>query len=290
MIGAAPAPASTQSACANSVPCNDNYISSLELNRPGTKLDRVHTLRDQRNLSTATVQGDIFNPPATGGPAEDTNCNGTGYGNTVWYDVHPDATGTVNIRTAAFFENAITLYSYSMDKTSQSYLVPHKLGCTESSLGSGQLVASVTKGTAYTIQIGAVAGGQAPGPIRLLFDYFVTPPRRLSAQTTLKARAQSTGIQLIDLTVATARGTRINISCSGFCSSQTKSVPKFGTAMQDFSRLNGVRMPSGSKLLIRVTAPHSIGTVIQYNILPGNFSKQTFCTEPGSQKLRTKCH
>jgi hypothetical protein len=66
-------------------------------------------------------------------------------------------------------------------------------------------------------------------------------------------------------------------------------VPRFGSDSLQFPGVSGVHMPSGSKLLIHVTAPHSIGSLIQYTILPGNFSKQTFCTEPGSNKPRSKC-
>ena len=43
-------------------PINDDYLSSLELNRQGTKLNRVDTLRDVRDTSAATVQTNIFDP------------------------------------------------------------------------------------------------------------------------------------------------------------------------------------------------------------------------------------
>jgi hypothetical protein len=49
-------------------------------------------------------------------------------------------------------------------------------------------------------------------------------------------------------------------------------------------------MPSGSKLLVRATAPNSIGAVLQYTITPTGANKAIFCTEPGSNKLRKTCH
>lgn len=286
-------------ASASTPPINDNYLTSLEINRPHHRLDRVHTLKDVRDLTAATVQGNIFNPCGQAscppGPPEVTSCNGVNYGQTVWYDFYPDANGTVSIRTSALFDSVTTLYTFNNNQNSPNYLLPSgNRRCTTSSFGSGQLIAPVKKGQAYTFQIGGVPSSQNPsgvsGPIEMLFDFFVPPPRRLSAQATVKARALSTGIQLLDLTVSTARGAHIQVSCGGFCRTESKSVPKFGQSTLDFPGLNGVRMPAGSKLKILVTAAHSIGQLIQYNILPGNFTKQTFCTEPGSKKPRRQCH
>ena len=66
----------------------------------------------------------------------------------------------------------------------------------------------------------------------MLFDFFVTPPHRLSPSVTLKARALSNGIQLLDLTVATARGADVSVSCGRFCRSQKK----VGKSLEDFSQ------------------------------------------------------
>jgi hypothetical protein len=274
--------------CAGSDPVNDNYLCSLNFNAPGQPLNSTDTLEDTENLATAGVQSDVFNPcgltSCPSGGAEVTSCSGTSYGNTVWYDFYPNAKGLVSIRTDALFQNVIALYQYN-----QQSLEP-ELGsarCSVSSFGSGQLVASVEKGADYTVQVGAVSN---PGPIHVLFDFFKTPPRRLSASTFLKASTLTNGLQLSSLAVTTARGAKVSVSCGGFCHAVAKTVPRFGSATVQFPGLNGARMPSGSKLEIHVTAPHSIGALIQYKIAPGNFSKQTFCTEPGSNTPRSTCH
>ena len=274
--------------CSGSNPINDSYLCSLNLNSPGKPLNSTDTLEDAENLTTATVQSNIFSPCGlascpTGG-AEQTSCNGTSYGSTIWYDFYPNAKGLVSIRTQALFQNVIALYRYNRQSLEPSLASAQ---CSVSSLGSGQLVASVKKGAAYTLQVGAVSD---PGPVHVLFDYFKTPPRRLSAGTFLKAGTLMNGLQLSSLTVTTARGVKVSVSCSGFCRAVSKTVPKFGADTLTFANVSGVRMPSGSKVLIHVTAPHSIGALIQYSIVPGNFTKQTFCTEPGSNKPRTTCH
>src|SRR5690242_6606687 len=55
-------------------PINDNYLSSLRLNDPGSRLDRTNTLVDNRAAAEATTQADVFAPPRSGGPAEQTTC------------------------------------------------------------------------------------------------------------------------------------------------------------------------------------------------------------------------
>jgi hypothetical protein len=276
--------------CNSSNPINDNYLCSLNFNPPGKALNSTHTLEDTENLATATIQTNIFSPcglaNCPSGGAEQTVCDGTNYGNTIWYDFYPNANGVVSIRTQALFDNVIVVYQYNKQS-----LAP-ELGtakCAVSSLGSGQLVASVKKGADYTVQVGAISN---PGQIDVLLDYFPTPPKRLSASTFLKASTLTNGLDLSSLTVTTARGAKVSVSCGGLCPSVSKTVPRFasgGSKTLQFPSVSGVRMPSGSKLLIHVTAPHSIGALVEYTIEPGNFSKQTFCTEPGSNTPRSKC-
>lgn len=269
----------------NTPPINDNYLCSLALNAPGTKLNSTDTLEDRRNTTGATVQSDLFNPPASGGPPEVATCRGVNYGATIWYDFYPNANGIVQIQTSGF-NNVITLYSFS-----PTTVMPDAAGrkCVHtSSFPSEELVASVKKGRDYTIQIGGVDGpsGPAAGPLQFLFDYILTPPHRLTASATLKALAVGNGIEILGLTVSTARAARVEVKCGHRCRPEAMS----DKSVESFPKLHGVRMPAGSKLDIFVTAKNSIGVLIQYNILPGNFTKEVRCLEPGSRKPRRSCH
>jgi hypothetical protein len=282
-------------------PANDAYLNSIPINCVSVppfkrcvpekmKLDRVHTIKDVVNTTSATVQSNIFDPCGQAscptGPAELTTCHGVQYGNTIWYDFYPDADGTVRIRTSGF-DNAITLYQFNDNPNSFSYLLPnvaHKQCAHASSFPSEELDAQVTKGRAYTIQIGGVNG--ASGMLQFLFDYFVPPPGRLQADSTLDARGTSNGIALTNLTVNTIRQAEVSVSCGRFCRPESK----IGRAIENFSDLAGIQLPAGAKVIIRVTAPDSIGVYIQYTIEPSNFSKVILCTEPGSNKPRNTCH
>ena len=147
---------------------------------------------------------------------------------------------------------------------------------------------------AYTFQIGGVLDSSAvpaAGPLQMLFDYTVIPPSSLRADATLTARATSTGISIVGLTVsAPHRGARVEVDCPSHCRSETLTVPKHGSTSLDFRGLAGLSLPAGAQVVIRVTAPHTIGAAIKYDILAGNVSKTQFCTEPGSRKLRRACH
>lgn len=288
LVGAAEASAPTP-------PSNDAYLASLTINTPHTKLNRVNTIRDVRNTAGATVQSNLLNPcgkaicPA--GPAEIATCHGVNYGDTIWYDFYPDADGLVSIRTSGF-DNVISLYRFST-----STLIPDAASrhCVhQGRFPSEQLVANVRKGAAYTIQIGGVVGSDgtpASGALQMLFDYSVPPAGSLTADGTIRARGTSNGISLLSLSVtAPHRGAQIVVSCGHSCRPEAKRVPKHGSTVVGFPKLKGTNLPADSKLQIRVSAPHLIGVLIQYDILSGNFTKRSFCTEPGSRTPRRTCH
>ncbi|MGO9956110.1 MAG: hypothetical protein ACLP50_09045 [Solirubrobacteraceae bacterium] len=266
-------------------PINDNYLDSLELNGPGTKLNDMDTLEDVRNTTNATVQTNIFNPcgqaSCPSGPPEVTSCRGVSYGNTIWYDFYPNLNGSVEIRTSGF-DNVITLYRFNLKTALPD--TSHATCAHNSDFPSEEMVAPVEKGRSYTIQIGGV--NNVGGPLELLFDFFATPPHRLTAQATLTAKQIPNGLELLALSVSTARAAKVEVKCGRFCRPESAS----DHAVEGFPGLHGVQMPSGSKLQIFVTAPHSIGFYIQYGILPGNFAKLTGCLEPGSDTPHMTCH
>jgi hypothetical protein len=273
--------ASARSTCPSRPPINDDYLCSLELNTKGQPLNSEDTLKDVRNTTGATVQSNILKPGSPfNGPAEVTNCQGTPYGTTVWYDFYPGANGTVRIRTSGF-DNVITLFPFNTNTGLPN--VGKKRCVHSSSFPSEELDARVTGGGAYTFQIGGA--NNASGPLQMLFDYFIA---RLFPSVTLQATSLTGGgIQLFNVSVSTSRGAHVSVSCSGHCRSHTKS----GAAKETF-QFHNVRMPVGSKLQIRVTARHAIGSFIQYTVLPRKpfINKITRCTEPGSRKPRRSCH
>ncbi len=169
-------------------PINDDYLNSLRLNNPGTRLNRTDTLRDVRDTTGATVQTNMLSP-MPGGPAEPTTCQGVNYGATVWYDFHPDVSGLVRLRTSGY-DNVISLMPFDtttlIPDLAARQCVPNLSAMTE------ELDAPVLAGKHYTVQIGGVKG--ATGTLEFLFD-FVPQIARISADATLIAQALTTGIR-----------------------------------------------------------------------------------------------
>jgi hypothetical protein len=255
-------------------PINDNYLSSLNLNQPGSALNRTDTLSDVRNTSAATVQSDIFNPPNHGGPAEVTGCNGVSEGKTVWYDFYPDANGLVRIRTSAEFGTVMAVMPYEPKS-----LLPN-IGarkCAVNQVSQAQeLFYEVKAGGSYTIQIGGV--DEAGGSIEFLFDYLVKP-QLVQAEATLTAQPLPGGVRVVSLSVDAPKGAHVLVRCTRGCSTEAKTARTLS-----FPRLSGSQLPNGSALKIYVTARNDTGTYIEYKVRHGGLAKIQRCLPPGSSK------
>jgi hypothetical protein len=269
-VGATAAIAAT--AAAPEPPINDNYLSSLNLNRPGTPLNRTETLRDERNTAAATVQSDIFNPPSHGGPAELTGCNGVSEGKTIWYDFFPNANGLVRIRTSAAFGTVMAVMPYDPKTLLPDYGQRH---CTVNEPAmAGELFDEVKAGGSYTIQIGGV--NEAGGNVEFLFDYLVQP-KRLQAEATLTAQPLSSGVQVVGLAVGAPKQARVEVRCTRGCRPQLRTA-------HGFPGLRGAVLPNGAALKIYATAKNQIGAYIEYRIGHDNFTKIQRCLAPGSKR------
>ena len=286
-------------------PVNDDYLESLQLNAPGSRLERTSTLRDVRETSKASVQGDVFTPQqGSGGPPEATTCPGTSpsYGKTVWYDFYPDVSGIARIR-ANGFDTVISVVPFNAETAVPAF--GRRRCINESSSTTEELLARVRKGRAYTVQVGGVS--DAGGNLEFLFDFLADTdgdgvlndvdkcdrlkgpaseagcPKRLRASVTLRALPLSDGIRLLRLNVDASRGSRVSVRCAG-CRPQTKRAKKVG-----FPRLRGKELRAGTSLVIRVTRRRSIGAYFKYKITRGNFKKVERCLNPGSRKPRRRC-
>ncbi|MFI5003418.1 MAG: hypothetical protein ACHQE6_00245 [Solirubrobacterales bacterium] len=266
--------AMTATAAAPAPPVNDAYLESLNLNKPGSALDRHNELRDVRDTTAATVQSDIFSPPSRGGPPELTGCNGVGESGTIWYDFFPDANGIVRIRTSATFGTIMAVMPYD-PKTLLPDNSQRRCAVNQTTMAS-ELFYNVQAGRAYTVQIGGVEG--AAGSIEFLFGY-VVPLKRLQAEATLAAQPLAGGVRVVSLAVKAPRRARVEVRCTRGCSPQATTARTVG-----FPRLGGAVLPDGAALKIYVTAKNQIGAYIEYRIGHGSFTKIQRCLAPGSKK------
>jgi hypothetical protein len=285
-------------------PVNDNYLESLRLNDPGSRLNRSSTLRDTRDTTNATVQSDVFSPPQSGGPAELTTCKGDSFGKTVWYDFYPDVNGLVRLR-ASGYDTVFAVVPFSRSTGRPNF--SSALCSNASSSTTEEFLVQVRRGDSYTVQIGGV--GSAGGPLEFLFDFLADTdgdgvldsvdrcrtvdgtarnagcPRRPRVNTILRARPTANGIELDALTVRAGRGSRIAVRCSAGCRPQVKRA----RSTVGFPALRGVELAAGTRLEIRVTRPGYFGAFVRYTVLRGNFKKIERCMNPGSRRLLRRC-
>ena len=93
------------------IPANDDYLKSTTINRADTRLTREE-VKTSVDTTEATVQADLFVPGTNpGGGPENTTCKGRAFGKTVWYDLHPDVDGALEIQTGGF-DVAVSVYEF----------------------------------------------------------------------------------------------------------------------------------------------------------------------------------
>lgn len=293
------------SAAAAAPPLNDNYLSSLPINRRGTVLTR-QTVKDLRDTREATVQADLFTPPAAGGGAENINCKGSFYGKTVWYDFHPDSYGTAELQSAGY-DGVIAVYEFDPN-TSRPVRV---VACQNDAGVTDDLFVAVERGHSYTVQIGGVAAGSGPasGDLQFTFQFFgdrdrdgvLDPldhcpgqagsrnesgcPPELRSTPKLVAMPTGSGIHVRSLTVSAPRGSRVALRCRRKCrlreahAAQTVSLRS----------VRGRSFAAGTVFEVSVTKPRSIGNLYRYVVTRGDFRRSDRCLPPGSRRPRVRC-
>jgi len=144
-------------------PLNDNYLGSLTITQS--------PFTDTEDTTEATTQPDLFNPNAQGQPLggagpEDTSCNGTPIGKTVWYDLATTAPAGAEIQTSGAFDQAVAVYEWDPSNSR----ITKKVSCTNTAGTSEDVILSLKRHTNYTFQVGGVNG--AGGPLTFKLEYF----------------------------------------------------------------------------------------------------------------------
>jgi hypothetical protein len=310
-------------------PLNDNYLQSTKLNEEGTTLPAV--INDSADTTDATTQSDLFNPGPDGQPLggdgpENTQCNGTVFGKTVWWDFHPKVNGGVEIKTSGF-DNVVTVYEWDDSNDANSSKITRTVQCQDSSPGSAEdmiLTDEVKGGRAYTVQVGGVAGPGgliAGGPLSFELDYFAdtdgdgvydlipdhcktTPgpdafggcPPSLNVSPLINFdKLPGVGIRIQALSVShLPKGARVTARC-GRCPTAT-TVARHSSVT--FKSLIGRIVKKGSKIQIQVTLGRTgkgkyrfgaTGSRFTWPVIDGNVRpKITQCLHVKTNKIQ-KC-
>ncbi len=257
--------AGTPALAAAAPPANDNYLSSL----PVDKTEFTATA----DTTEATTQPDVFNPsrdgqPLGGGAPEPLDCKGTSFGKTVWYDLAPQVDGGVQIR-ATGFQTVVAVYEWNARDSKITRLVD----CSANA-GADDLLIDVEGKKNYTIQVGGAGG--AGGLMNLKVDFFPDTdsdsvldaldkcpkvpgierfggcPPELRVVPSIGFDGNGAGITIKRLIVdKVPKGAKVVARCTPGCGSQTIKAKRLGRV--SLTRFVGRSAPAGAKVSIRVT-------------------------------------
>jgi hypothetical protein len=287
------------------VPVNDDYLKSKRINAPGQRVPREE-VKDTVDTTEATTQADLFAPAATGGGAENTACKGRSFGKTVWYDLHPDVEGAVEIQTGGF-DVGIAVYEFD-DRTSK---ILRMVDCSVEAGAQDFIVPKVKGGRHYTIQVGGLDNGAGPlgGVLQLNFQFFPDRdgdgvfdaidkcpdlpgpvsnagcPLDLRSTPKLTATPTASGIVVRRLSVSATKGAKVEVRCRRKCSGHQART----AGIVSFPLLRGRALPSGARIEIFVTRKGYFGSYTRYDVVRGNFKRVDRCLLPGSHTPRKKC-
>jgi hypothetical protein len=287
-------------------PTNDDYLKSQPINRPGTRVPREE-VKAIVDTTEATTQADLFVPAATGGGAEITTCKGRTFGKTVWYDLHPDVDGAVEIQTGGF-DVAIVLYEFDQSTSK----IVRMVDCSSEAGAQDFIPPQRLKGKHhYTIQVGGLDNGAGAigGALQLNFQFFADRdddgifdplddcpdqpgvrsaggcPPELRSTPKLTATPTGSGIIVKKLSVSATKGAKVEVRCRRRCSGHQART----AGVVSFPLLRGRALPAGARIEIFVTKKDSIGSYTRYDVVRGNFKRTDRCLKPGSHTPRTKC-
>jgi hypothetical protein len=289
------------------VPINDDYLKSQPINRANAPVPREE-IKANVDTTEATTQADLFIPGVTagGGGPETTTCNNRSFGKTVWYDVHPDVDGALEIQTGGL-DLAINVYEFD---NSSAKLV-RRIACSAEAGTQDYIVPRLEGKRHYTLQFGGLDNGTGPlgGLFSVSFQFFADRdddnvfdplddcpdqpgvrsaggcPPTLRATPKLTATPTGAGIVVKKLNVSAPKGAKIEVRCRRRCSgSQTRTA-----GIVSFPMLRNRALSAGARIEIFVTRKDSIGAYTRYDVVRGNFKRTDRCLRPGSHTPRRKC-
>jgi hypothetical protein len=289
------------------IPINDDYLKSQPINRANTRVPREE-VKANVDTTEATTQADLFIPGtmAGGGGPETTTCSNRSFGKTVWYDLHPDVDGALEIQTGGF-DVAIGIYEFDNNTAK----IVRRLACSAEAGTQDFIIPRVEAKRHYTIQFGGLDNGMGPlgGNLQISFQFFADRdddnvfdplddcpdqpgvrsaggcPPTLRSTPKLTATPTGSGIVVKKLSVFATKGAMVEVRCRRRCSgSQARTA-----GVVSFPLLRGRALSAGARIEIFVTKKGSIGAYTRYDVVRGNFKRTDRCLRPGSHTPRKKC-
>jgi hypothetical protein len=281
-LAIAPAAAAAQSDAPG-----DSYLNAVRLN-PGSSSKPAPLPVAGASFSADTTsfgtQGDLLNPPGSGGTAEPNTCARTPYGRTAWAWLFTRRWAQAEVRANGVFDSVLAVMPFTSPSNPRLSIrggvCVNRSASGQEDFGTDQPI--LAPGW-YAIQVGGVSdtGGQVSVSVAL------HEPPRVTAKVRATAR-RATGGAAVTLRVNAPKGARLAFACAR----RTCRLPAGRTvaraALQTY--LRGRVIPNGARLELRVTRAGHIGTYFAWDVRDGRLGKvSTRCTEPASTRPRSVC-
>jgi hypothetical protein len=230
-------------AAAAAPPDNDHYLFN-QLMHPGGTFSNPGPFPEPPSVpglnvdtSEATEQGDLYNPPGSGGPPEPLACQiGPGQVSeirkTMWMSFRPHRYGRMKIQTSGGFDSTILVMPFDApdDPTPRpefGFCTDRLSGFSED-FGDDRNIPPVIRGAWYAVQVGGFrdpnTGNAGGGPVEARFE-FLRPATIGGADAVLRGSGTSSGIRVSELAVTGPRGARIEVTCTrGGCRRDTATA------------------------------------------------------------------
>jgi hypothetical protein len=307
-------------------PTGDNYLEPIFVSDPeqpgrfpGSPLGFIV------DTTTYTVQADMFDPPASGGPAEPTQCGQAIYGNTVWSYFRSHRWGLMNISTAGTFDSVIGVIPLN-DPLSDAAPEIENGACYDGLAGfREEATGLVAPRQWYAVQVGGT-GSPMGSRVQVTFD--LNPPPKVEGRAFLFWRTGP--LRVSDMYVRNVpEGQTLILSCTkNACRKRTINVknkravgkvsrdgwtPESGfkqlrrqgedagprprsldriahSAAARVKLLRNQKVKRGAKIELRIKRRGFIGQYYRWKVKRNEItSATTRCLNPGSNKPRKKC-
>ena len=219
-LAALPAAAAAQEQIAP--PGADNFLGPYFFNDQAHPLG-YNPLGFTADTTSYTVQADMFNPPAQGGPGEPTQCGNTNYGNTVWSVFYSNKWGLMTVSTAGPFDAVIGVIEFDSPENPVPDFRPGHAFCVDGLSGFQEEVKFsdepyrgfiIVPKQWYAIQVGGTAqtGTAQGGAVQVKVDQ--NHPPELDGDVILSWRTNGRRAKIKSLEVSAPKGAKVAVSCS----------------------------------------------------------------------------
>lgn len=239
-------------------PDHDHYLDSLILTPGKTKLKYENSRIFSADTTGYTVQEDMFNPPASGGPPEPNVCQyptyQTVFGNTVWAAFRSGHWGTVSFTaTGGPFDKVVGVVPFKSLNNARPIM--KKYGCYDDKIGASETARGIVSPKQwYAVQVGGTNdNGTAAAGGFVQVSYTLHKPKQVGGRAYLFWHNQPIRVTKAYVT-GVPKGATLKLTCSKH-SCKKRTIHVHGT----IQRGKALAKPWSGRTAAKVRMKNAVG-------------------------------